>query len=107
MTQEEFYQVLKSTGFPVVHEEAQSYPKPPYIVYLFSNSEEEYADNTNYFSSDVFQVELYTKRRDEITELILENKLHEAGLTWSFKSGMRISEEKLFQMVYKIQAIGG
>jgi hypothetical protein len=105
MTQEEFYQVLKNTGLPVIHEEAQSYPTLPYIVYLFNSSNESYADNINYFSSDVFQVELYTKHRDKATELILENKLREASLTWSFKNGTRISEEKLFQVVYLIQAI--
>lgn len=111
MTQTELHQALKSLGMPVVYGEFVSTPEnpappPPFITYQFSYSGDLMADNHNYVDIENFQVELYTTKKDPATEKLIQDKFKELRLPYS-KSGSWLDSEKLFQIIYEIQLIGG
>ena len=106
MTQAELKQCLESTGLPVIYRRDTIYPKPPYLIYLFTYKSDLMAENQNYVEIDNFQVELYTENKDPDTEKLVESKLKELGLPYS-KTETFLQSEGLFQLVYDIQLIGG
>lgn len=106
MTLAELYQELKSIGLPVQYHHFTDPPTPPYLVYLFAYSNDLMADNINYQDISNFQVELYTKTKDLTSEKRVEDKLKELQLPYS-KIETWIDTEKLFQVIYEIQLIGG
>ena len=107
MTQAELKTHLKSLGFPVAYSHFETSentppPKPPYITYMFSSSDDFIADNINYHSISNFTVELYTSLKEPITEELLENKLKELQFPYT-KMESWVESDKLFQIAYEIQ----
>ena len=106
MTQGELFQELKSIGLPIQYHHFTDPPAPPYLVYLFAYSNDLMADNFNYQEVSSFQIELYTKAKDLINEQKIQDKLKELKMPFS-KVEEWIETEKLYQVVYEIQLIGG
>ncbi|MDP4158385.1 MAG: hypothetical protein Q8911_01290 [Bacillota bacterium] len=111
MRQAELFTALKSLGMPVAYGEFVSTPEhpappPPFITYQFANSSDIMADNYNYVDVGNFQIELYTNKKDLTKEKLVQDKLKELRLPYS-KSGIWIEEEKMYQIIYEIQLIGG
>lgn len=106
MTQTELFQALKSLGLPVAYGEFTSPQTPPFITYQFAYSGDIMADNQNYIEAGYFQVELYTAKKDPATEKLVEDKLKELRLPYS-KIETWLENEKLRQVVYEVQLIGG
>ena len=106
MTQVDLAQALKSTGLPVAYHSFKKAPTPPYLVYLFSYSDDLMADDCNYVDMANFQVELYSTKKDPATEKLVELKFKELGLPYS-KIETFIQSEDLFQILYRVQLIGG
>ena len=104
MTQAELYQELKSIGLPIKYNNFTTPPDPPYLVYLFSYSNDLMADNINYAEISNFQVELYTLNKDLASEKLVENKLKELEMPY-YKLETWIDSEELFQVIYEIQLI--
>jgi hypothetical protein len=106
MTQAELYQALKSIDYPVAYGSFSSPVTPPFIVYQFAYSNDMIADNINYVAIDDFQVELYTAKKDLVAEQKVQDKLKELGLPYR-KFETYLDEEKMFQILYEIQILGG
>jgi hypothetical protein len=106
MTQAELYQALKSIGFPVAYGSFTNPVTPPFITYQFAYSSDMIADNHNYVDIGNFQVELYTDKKDLTTEKKVQDKLKELGLPYR-KFETYLDEEKMYQILYEIQIIGG
>lgn len=111
MTQAELFAALKPLGMPVAYDHFVSTPQapvppPPFITYHFTSSSDVMADNHNYAEISNFQVELYTTTKDPAREKLVQDKLKELRLPYS-KIGTWIEEEKLFQVIYETQLIGG
>lgn len=106
LTQAELYQALKSTGMPVAYGSFSSPVSPPFITYQFAYSSDMIADNQNYVEISNFQVELYTDKKDLAVEKLVQDKLKELGLPYS-KFEVWLDDEKLYQIIYEIQLIGG
>jgi hypothetical protein len=106
MTQAELYQALKNIGYPVTYGSFSSPVTPPFIVYQFAYSNDMIADNINYVAIDDFQVELYTAKKDLVAEQKVQDKLKELGLPYR-KFETYLDEEKMFQILYEIQILGG
>ena len=83
MTQDELYNHLKSIGLPVSYHDFTKTPTPPYLIYLFSYSNDLIADDKNYKEISNFQVELYTTKKDLESEKLVEDKLKELELPYS------------------------
>jgi hypothetical protein len=106
MTQTELYQALKSIGFPVAYGSFTNPVTPPFITYQFAYSNDMMADNINYVPIENFQVELYTDKKDLAAEKKVQDKLKELGLPYR-KFETYLDEEKMYQILYEIQIIGG
>ena len=111
MTLQELYTALKAIGYPVAYSHfvdtpQNPAPKPPFIAYREAYSNDLIADNQNYVPVSNVQIELYTDRKDLASESAVQNKLKELGLPYA-KTETYIEDEKLFQVIYEIQLIGG
>lgn len=106
MTQAELYAALKTLGMPVAYGEFTEPTTPPFITYQFAYNNDLMADNQNAIGLDNFQVELYTKKKDLAKEKLVEDKLKELCLPYS-KVETWLDEEKMRQVIYEIQLIGG
>ena len=56
--------ILAETGVPVARSSFHQPQAPPYIVYVFSHSDNFAADSQVYLKRDNYQVELYTEKKD-------------------------------------------
>lgn len=106
MIQAELLTVLKSTGLPVAYGSFLSVVSPPFITYQFAYNKDLMADNINYAEIANFQVELYTTKKDLASEKNVQDALKGSELPYS-KIETWIDEEKMFQILYEIQLIGG
>lgn len=106
MTIAELNQALKTIGYPVAYHHFTSPPNPPYLVYLFTYSNDMIADNQNYVEISNFQVELYNIKKDPEVEKQVEDKLKELELPYT-KTEAFIESEGLLQVLYLFQTIGG
>jgi len=95
------FTLLKSTGLPVAYHHFVSPPSPPYIVYLFSYSSNFGADNKVYDAEKNYQVELYTTKKDPVSEKLIEDLFDEHDIYWE-KTETYIEGEGLFQVLYEI-----
>jgi len=111
VTLQELYTALKAIGYPVAYShfldtQQSPAPAPPFITYREAYSSDVMADNLNYVGVSNIQIELYTDRKDPAAEAAVQNKLKELGLPYS-KTETYIEDERLFQVIYEIQLIGG
>jgi len=102
MTQAELYNLLKSTGLPVAYNHFKNPPSLPYIVYLFTFSNNLGADNKVYQKINNYKVELYSDKKDLVSEKLIEDLLDENEIFYD-KTETYIESEKLYQVIYEIQ----
>lgn len=108
MTYEEIVSMLNEPGFPLAYDhfaEGES-PDPPFIVFLFPGSDNVFADDTVYKKVDQLNVELYTDKKDPVSEAKIEAALLAHELPWE-KSEVWIDAEKMYEVLYQTQIIGG
>lgn len=100
--------VAKAAGLPVAYAQwkAGNDPPMPYIVYRYSYSNDLIADNVNYIRVSTWQIELYSERKDEKHEDLLEAAIRAKG--WSFeKREYTFSDPKQYlETLYIIKTIG-
>jgi hypothetical protein len=106
LTLVELKQALESIGFPLAYGSFSKPVTPPFITYQFTFSNDFIADNINYVPIENFQVELYTDKKDLAAEKKVQDKLKELGLPYR-KFETWIDEEKVYQILYEIQILGG
>lgn len=106
MTLQELFQALKSIGYPVSYGSFAVPVTPPYLIYQFAYSNDFMADGMNYLEVSNLQVELYTEYKDPAAEKKVQDKLKELKLPYT-KIETYLESEKLYQIVYEIQLIGG
>jgi len=102
MTQNELYNLLKSTGLPVAYHHFDEPPNLPYIVYLFTYSSNFGAEDRVYQKIDNYQVELYSEKKDLAREQLIENLFDENDIYYD-KSETYIESEEMYQVIYEIQ----
>ena len=106
MSMQKLYTALSAAGISVAYRSFITPKTPPFIVYLYSGSDDFYADNENYVQVGNWQVELYTQTKDIASEQTVEKALKEAGFTWA-KYEAWLNEEDLLQILYLIQDVEG
>lgn len=75
-------------------------PAPPYICFLVDGSSNMMADNKVYQKINDVSIELYTLRKDLVTESKLEKVLDDLEIPYeSFE--VFIESEKLYQKIYE------
>jgi hypothetical protein len=99
-------QILSEAGIPVTRGGFKKAQALPYIVYVFSHSNNFSADSKVYLKRDNYQIELYTEKKDIALEERLEGIFDEHGLVYD-KTETYLESEKLIEVLYEIQLIGG
>lgn len=97
----ELYNLLNSLGLPVSYRFFKTPPTPPYIVYLFSYSDNFGADNKAYSKEDNYQVELYSAKKDLASEKKIEDLFDNNDIFYE-KTETYIDSEELYQVLYEI-----
>ncbi len=77
-------------------------PALPYIVYLETYSNNFIADNKVYVPGSHIQVELYTAKKDDTTEGLVEACLNNLGTPWE-KTETWLDDESCYQILYEIE----
>ena len=96
--------ILKELGLPFAYDhfaEGES-PEPPFVVYLYPNTNHFAADGIVYYQITVVNVELYTNKKDPVIEQKLEELLTKAGIFFR-KSEVWIDSEKLYEVIYAFE----
>lgn len=106
MTQAELYTALKSLGLPVAYSSFTTSPSPPFITYQFAYDDDFMADGYNFTEIGNFQVELYTKIKDLEAEKKVQDLFKSLYMPYR-KNEAWLDSEKLFQIIYEVQLIGG
>lgn len=106
MTFQEIATIIGSIGLPYTYDSFPNNiaPVPPYIVFNYPQNDDFGADNTNYVSIDVLNIELYSASKDFATEQTIEAVLNQNGFYYE-KSEAYIRSENLFQITYVTQVI--
>lgn len=104
MDQTELYNKLKEIELPLSYSHFDDYQEPPFLIYLFSYSDDFMADDSNYLDISKFQIELYTNKKDLTAEKKVEDKLKEINLPY-LKYEEWIDTEKVYQVLYEITLI--
>ncbi len=102
MNEAELSSLLKSTGLSVAYNHFKSPPELPYIVYLFSHSNNFGADNKVHTKINNYQVELYSDKKDLLSERLIED-LFDSNEIFYDKSETYIESEELYQVMYEIE----
>lgn len=111
MTRAELEKVLKETGLPVAYRAFTAYqnrplPSPPYLVYLRAYARHRAADDRATVRTSSYQIELYTRKKDEKSEKLVEDVLNRHGFYYDMDE-IYLESERVYQVVYNIKIIGG
>ena len=106
MTYQEIKTMIASIGLPCAYDTFPNNiaPEPPYIVFNLPQNNDFGADNKNYVSIDVLNLELYTSEKDFQTEASVEAVLEANGLFYE-KTEAYIRNEHLYQITYVCEVI--
>lgn len=106
MTFIEVKQMIESIGLPYTYDSFPNNvaPAPPYIVFNYPNNDDFGADNTNYVSIDLLNIELYTSTKDFELERNLEAVLNANGFFYD-KTETFIRQDNIYQITYVTEVI--
>lgn len=106
MTYEEIAAMVESIGLPwdYYQFDNDTAQPPPFVVYFFEESNDQYADNSNYQKIEGLTIELYSDDKDYEDERVIEDILRGAGLTWT-KTETFIDSEKLHMVIYQMDVL--
>lgn len=108
MTYDNVIEMLEEAGLPLAYDhfaEGES-PDPPFLVFLFPGTDNVFADDTVYKKIDQLNIELYTDKKDPEIENTIEGILLSHELPYE-KSEVWIESEKMYEVLYQTQMIGG
>lgn len=101
MGNKEFKELLKTTGLPVTYHHWNKPPALPYIIYLTSKDHRYGPDNgPNLISDKSLTVELYTIKKDEVSESKVETALESFEYE---KNEVYIESEGMWKISYEIE----
>ena len=104
MTHKQVMDMVDEMGYPNAYHhfvEGEA-PEPPFIVYLYPNSDNFSADGTVYFKVNVLDIELYTDKKNIKLEEEIEAVLTKHGIFYE-KSEVWIEKEKLYEVLYQME----
>ncbi len=103
MTQAELFEMLKTIGIPIAYRVFFKEQLPPYAVYYRDGIKIVLADNTVYYSSPDFALELYVAKRDLDLEEKIEKLFSDNDIPFDVEE-IYLPDEKL-QMIRYIFSI--
>lgn len=107
MTGAEIKTMMDQVGIPTAYfafDNDTAVP-PPFLCFYFDDSDDLYADNTNYVRIRPLTIEMYTDTKDYALEERLESVLNDNGLTYRKTAETYISSERMLMYVYETEVI--
>ena len=104
MTHQEVLKTLDEMKLPYAYHhfvEGES-PDPPFLVFLYPNSDNFAADGMVYFKVNRLNIELYTVLKDVELEETVEAVLDKHGIFYE-KSEVWIESENLYEVLYQME----
>jgi hypothetical protein len=77
---------------------------PPFVVFFYADTDDVFADDTNYQRIATLNIELYTSEKDFATESTVEQILKNNNLTY-YKEENYIDSEQMWQIAYEMEVI--
>lgn len=108
MTYEDVMSMLKEAKLPFAYDhfaEGES-PDPPFLIFLFPDSDNFMADDSVYQEIDSLNIELYTDKKNPKLEKRIQKILKAHELPWT-RSEVWIESEKMYEVLYETQILGG
>ena len=96
------YEVLQTTGLPVAYGYYKNNPVPPYLVYIGGGQDNYSADDSFYYSSERYQVELYFTKKDPEIEESIESVLLNNGYKYSKSEDVYIESDDILVIYFYI-----
>lgn len=96
---------LKTLGLPVTYGAWMSGQAPtlPYLVVLDTGRDDLYADQSNYFKLQNYDVELYFDKKNPEIEETVESLLADSGFSFAVSEDIYIETERMFEKIYSIE----
>ena len=104
MTHQEVLKMMNDMKLPYAYHhfvEGES-PDPPFLVFLYPNSDNFAADGMVYFKVNRLNIELYTDLKDVKLEETVEAVLDKHGIFYE-KSEVWIESENLYEVLYQME----
>ena len=106
MTYKQIASMVSSIGLPYAY---YQFPEgtaqaPPFVVFFYANTDDVFADDTNYQRIATLNIELYTSEKDFATESTVEQILTNNNLTY-YKEENYIDSEQMWQIAYEMEVI--
>lgn len=77
-------------------------PALPFICYLETNTDNQFADNKVNHVIRGIDIELYTETKDPTSEALVETALNDNCIPWN-KSEEYIEEEQCYEIIYSVE----
>jgi hypothetical protein len=102
----EVSQMIASVGLPYAYYQfPDNTPQaPPFIVFYYEDSDDLFADNSNYQRITELTIEFYSETKDFFYEDLSEDALTAASLTYR-KSEQFIDSERMHETVYELEVL--
>ena len=104
MTYLDIIEAIRSIGLDTAYGEFKESVSPPFAIVLENDSDDQYADNSNYKKITDCSIEYYNDIKHPPTEKKIEDKLKELKLSYTKRETI-IESESMFQVVYDLQII--
>lgn len=106
MTFQEVKNMVESIGLPYAYFQFPEGTRqaPPFICFFYTNSDDLFADNSNYQDIRRLNIELYTSTKDFALEKTIENTLKLNGFSY-YREENFIETEKIWQIAYEMEVL--
>ena len=106
MTFQEVNNMVESIGLPYAYFQfpEKTGQAPPFICFFYTNSDDLFADNSNYQDIRRLNIELYTSTKDFALEKTIENTLKLNGFSY-YREENFIETEKIWQIAYEMEVL--
>lgn len=106
MTYKQIASMVSSIGLPYAY---YQFPEgtaqaPPFVVFFYADTDDVFADDTNYQRIATLNIELYTSEKDFATESTVEQILTNNNLTY-YKEENYIDSEQMWQIAYEMEVL--
>ena len=106
MTLQEVDNMVKSIGLPYAYFQFPEGTRqaPPFICFFYNDSDDLFADDSNYQDIRPLNIELYTSTKDFALEKTIEDTLKLNGFSY-YREENFIETEKIWQIAYEMEVI--
>lgn len=106
MTLQEVDNMVKSIGLPYAYFQFPEGTRqaPPFICFFYNDSDDLFADDSNYQDIRPLNIELYTSTKDFALEKTIEDTLKLNGFSY-YREENFIETEKIWQIAYEMEVM--